>query len=126
MKKDFVDGKSYDTESIESLIAHEFGHRAHVALALKRAKISYGEPISPINQVLLKQQYDLISQEIYIAAFKDESFISIQNACVEQLGEICLNNPHELIAQSFGNYYYGKNKSDIANAIVQYFKKGLK
>lgn len=31
----------------------------------------------------------------------------------------------ELIAQSFGNYYYGKNKSSIAKKVVDYFKKGV-
>ena len=32
---------------------------------------------------------------------------------------------HELIAQSFGNYYYGDKKSRIAKAIVEYFMKEL-
>ena len=34
-------------------------------------------------------------------------------------------NANELIAQSFGNYYYGKTKSRVANAIVEYFKREL-
>ena len=35
-------------------------------------------------------------------------------------------NSRELIAQAFGNYFYGKKKSDIAVKIVKYFKKRLK
>lgn len=35
-------------------------------------------------------------------------------------------NAAALIAQSFGNYYYGKEKSEIAKKIVNYFRKELK
>ena len=36
------------------------------------------------------------------------------------------DNPHELIAQSFGNYYYGLEQSPVGKKIVDYFRKELR
>lgn len=126
LKKDFISGKSYETDTIQSLVAHEMGHNAHVALALKKAKLEYGKPLSSIEYAIFQSEYNKIKHEIYLSTFDDETFDEIQNICIEQLGSIVKNNPNELIAQSFGNYYYGKSLLPIAKKIVQYFKKGLK
>lgn len=126
LKEDFINGESYETDSIESLIAHEMGHNAHNILALKRAGLDYGKPLSPIQQVIFENERNKISQEIYLAAFSDESLSKIYEKCIQQLGRKVYKNPEELIAQSFGNYYFGNNKSLIAKNIVKYFKKELK
>lgn len=75
-------------------------------------------------------EYNQIMQEIYIAAFPDKDFPDItldeiKKSVESELGTIARIS-RELIAQSFGNYYYGKEKSRIANAIVQFFKESLK
>ncbi len=126
LKEDYKSGESYDTDYIESLVAHEMGHNAHVALALKRVGLEYGKPLGPIEQELFDKEYVKIQHEIYEAAFKDESFTEIQDICAGQLGEMTRGNARELIAQSFGNYYYGNAKSVVGKKIVKYFKKGLK
>lgn len=117
---------SYKTSSIGSLVAHEMGHNAHVALALKRAGIAYGEPLSSISQTLFEREYNQIAQEVYRVCFFDETISEIYSKCVSELGSMTDDNARELIAQSFGKYYYGDEKSVIAKTIVQYFKKGLK
>ena len=71
------------------------------------------------------------NQEIYIAAspddeFPDITFEEIQQAVEQELGSMADNNAEELIAQSFGNFYYGKDKSRIAEAIIHFFKEALK
>lgn len=126
LKDDYESGKSFDTDFIESLVAHEMGHNAHIALALKRANIPYGKPLSALERQLLKKHYDEISQEIYTQCFTNESFDEIQNQCAIELGDNAYGNPRELIAQSFGNYYFGKHKSNIGKKIVKYFMEGLK
>lgn len=126
LKKDFISGKSYKTDKIQSLVAHEMGHNAHVALALKRAGIEYGKSLSDIEIFVFQNEYDEIKQEIYLAAFTNESYIEIQRQCEKELGLITVGNPQELIAQSFGNYYYGNDKSKIGKQIVKYLMKGLK
>lgn len=126
LKKDFESGISYDTDLVESLVAHEIGHNAHIALALKRIGAEYGKPLTPIQNELLSREYQKISQEIYLHCFTDEDFIRIQNDCTNELGLMVYCNPNELIAQSFGNYYYGKQKSKIAKDVVTYFMKELK
>ncbi len=126
LKKDFASGMSYETNTIQSLVAHEMGHNAHVALALKRTGIEYGKPLSNIEYTVFQNEYDKIKQEIYLFCFDDESYDEIQNKCIEQLGKMVKDNPNELIAQSFGNYYYGKKLSSVAKKIIDYFKKGLK
>jgi len=125
LKKDFDDSVSYDTDMIESLVAHEMGHNAHTALALKRANIKYGRSLTPIQEELFKNELFKITTEIYKAAFADETELEIFSKCATDLGTKSLN-ANELIAQSFGNYYYGKVKSLIAERIVKYFMKGLK
>lgn len=126
LKSDFKNRDSYDTDYIESLVAHEMGHNAHVALALKRAGLEYGKPLGTIEHELFKTEFTKIQQEIYEAAFTDESYSELQKICVEQLGSMTYCNADELIAQSFGNYYYGSVKSSVGEKIVKYFKKGLK
>lgn len=126
LKKDFVSGKSYQTDTIQSLVAHEMGHNAHVALALKRAKLDYGKPLSQIEIFSFNEQYHKISEDVYIAAFEDESLQEIYEQCRNELGFMTEGNARELIAQSFGNYYFGVTKSEIAKMIVKYFKKELK
>ena len=126
MKSDFKTGRSYDTDYIESLVAHEIGHNAHIALALKRSQLPYGNPLTIIQRAVFENERKRISQEIYEAAFTDEEYNEIQELCVRQLGNMTLSNPNELVAQSFGNYYYGNTKSEIAEKIVKYFMKGLK
>lgn len=126
LKNDFINKKSYDTDNIESLVAHELGHNAHIALALKRAGIPYGKPLGNLELKIFDEYYNKISEEIYVFAFGDEDFIEIQQICAIQLGTNTIEDPHELIAQSFGNYYYGKNKSFVGKKIVKYFMKGLK
>lgn len=37
-----------------------------------------------------------------------------------------VGNASESIAQSFGNYYFGVQQSDVSKSIVGYFKKELK
>ena len=126
LRQDFESGKSYETEYIESLVAHEMGHNAHIALALKRAKLKYGKPLSKIEAEVFKKQYNKISQDIYLRAFSDETYEEIQEICTEQLGMMTKESPRELIAQSFGNYYYGSTKSKVAKSIVKFFKKELR
>lgn len=126
LANDFRSGWSYDTNYIESLAAHEMGHAAHIALALKRMGLQCGKPLSTIECHIFEQEYRKITQEIYTAAFTTESFDEIQRSCAEQLGNMVYMNSQELIAQSFGNYYYGTNKSEIAKSIVEFFKKELR
>lgn len=126
LKNDFALGKSYETDTIQSLVAHEMGHNIHVAFALRRAKLDYGKPLSNIEYMLFQTEYDKIKQEIYLAAFTDENYEEIQHQCARELGFITVGNPQELIAQSFGNYYYGNIKSRIGEQIVKYLMKGLK
>ncbi len=114
LKNDYKLGKSFDTDFVESLVAHEMGHNAHIALALKRAKLPYGKPLSMIDTNIFRRIYNEISQKIYICCFGDETFDEIQNQCAIELGDKAYGNPRELIAQSFGNYYFGKNKFIIA------------
>lgn len=125
LANDFARGRSYETNCIESLVAHEMGHAAHISLALKRAGLKYGKPLSAIECHIFEQEYRKIAQEIYLAAFTSEGYDEIQELCVKQLGNMVYANSHELIAQSFGNYYYGTNKSKIAKSIVEFFKKEL-
>ena len=126
LKQDYLDGVSYEVKGIESLVAHEMGHNAHVALALKRAGLLYGVPLRTDQIIRFNEEYFKISQEIYLAAFDDENFTEISELCASQLGTMTVEDAHELIAQSFGNYYYGKSKSKIAKKIVKYFIKELK
>lgn len=126
LKQDYLDGISYEVKGIESLVAHEMDHNAHVALALKRAGLEYGKPFERIGLEVFKKEYYKITQEIYLTAFEDESLQQIQSMCVADLGNKVYFNPYELIAQSFGNYYYGAEKSSIAKKIVKYFLKELK
>ncbi len=126
LKKDYERKISYDTDYIESLVAHEMGHAAHVALALKRANIPYGEPLTAVRLEIFDKVYGEISQEIYEVCFDNESFMEIQDICTRELGICTFGNSHELIAQSFGNYYYGSQKSKVAKKIVHYFRKGLR
>ena len=125
LKQDYINGASYEVTGIESLVAHEIGHNAHIALALKRAGLQYGSPIGTLETAILKREYNKISQEIYLAAFTDEKFLQIQGICVEELGWKTYCNPRELVAQSFGNYYFGVKKSRTAEIIVKYFLKEL-
>lgn len=125
LKNDFASGKSYETDTIQSLVAHEMGHSAHIALALKRADIPYGKQLSQIEIFSFQEQYNKISENIYIAAFKDETLQEIYRQCNNELGSMTVGNAHELIAQSFGNYYYGTKKSEIAKKVVKYFMKEL-
>lgn len=126
LNDDYLNGKSYKTDRIESLVAHEMGHNAHIALALKRAGIKYGNPLTSVELKAFDIEYKKIAQEIYIAAFTVEDYNEIQEICIEQLGDLTHGNANELIAQSFGNYYYGDKKSVVAKYIVNFFKKGLK
>ena len=87
------------------------GHNVQIALALKRTGVQYGKPLSEIDYFLFLNEYKKISREVYIAAFTTENFSEIQAACRNQLGSMTIGRPRELIAQSFGNYYYGMNKS---------------
>lgn len=123
---DYRQGLSYNTKHIESLVAHEIGHNIHIALALKRSGVKYGKVLNPLEIVVFENEYNKILKEIYLVCFSNESFEDIQIKCVEQLGSMAYVNPTELIAQSFGNYYYGENKSAIAKSIVKYFMKGLR
>lgn len=126
LKNDFANKNSYDTDNIESLVAHEMGHNAHIALALKRANIPYGKSLTQLELEIFNKEYNKISQEIYLVAFEDENFTEIQQICASQLGISTVENPHELIAQSFGNYYYGNKKSYVGEKIIKLFMKGLK
>ena len=127
---DYLDGTSYNTDRIESLVAHELGHSAHHAVIQKRIGYHGGKMTSKMAE-LYKSQYDQILQEIYVAAFPDEDYPDITaqeifKSIEAELGTMAKNNAAELIAQSFGNYYYGSKKSRIATKIVEWFKEELK
>lgn len=126
LTSDYQFGYSYKTGSIESLVAHELGHNVHVALALKRSKIEYGKPLNLIQQQIFKNEYAKIKQEIYSVSFTHESLEDIYIKCSNELGRMTEGKPGELIAQSFGNYYYGEEKSAIASKIVKFFMKELR
>lgn len=124
LNDDFLSGLSYQTDKIESLVAHEMGHNAHVVLALKRSGLEYGKPLTPIETAIFDEKYREITQEVYMAAFSDESFETIRNICEKELGSMA-KSPRELIAQSFGNYYFGAQRQRVAIKIVKYFKREL-
>lgn len=125
MAKHFVDKYSYESDNVGSLLCHEAGHSLHRILAFKRAGIKYGKIMSQDEKDKYDKEFAKIQQEVYLAAFADEGFWEIQNICMSELGSMVESNANELIAQSFGNYYYGKNKSRVANAIFGYFKREL-
>ena len=125
LAEDFESHFSYETDNVGSLACHELGHAIHKILAMKRAGVKYGEVLTPIKKKIFEQELQKIKVEVYLAAFSDETLEEIDGACVGELGTMTYRNPDELIAQSFGNYYYGKTKSRVGNAIVEYFKRGL-
>lgn len=129
LELDYQSGISYNTDRIESLVAHELGHAAHVELTLQRIGYTGGR-MPPEMRRAFVQERNRILQEVYIAAFPDDefpdiTFEEIQQAVEQELGSMAVNNAEELIAQSFGNFYYGKDKSRIAEAIVHFFKEAL-
>lgn len=127
LQEDFITGTSYETDTIQSLVAHEMGHNAHIALALKRANLLYGKSLTSEQTYLFDIEYKKIAEEIYPKSFDNNlSFEEIQEQCIKQLGLATKNNPYELIAQSFGNFYYGKHTSKIAKSIIAYFKEELR
>lgn len=125
MSEHFDDKYSYESDNVGSLLCHEVGHSLHRILAFKRTGIRYGEIMSSETEAKYKEAFAEIRKEVYLAAFSDEDYFEIQNACTRELGSMVEENANELIAQSFGNYYYGKTKSRVANAIVEYFKREL-
>ncbi len=127
MSNHFEDGYSYEVDNVGSLLCHEVGHSLHRILALKRAGIKYGDIMLPEVKEKYDKEFAKIQQEVYLAAFSesDADFWEIQGMCADELGTMVILKPKELISQSFGNYYYGKTKSRVANAIVEYFKREL-
>lgn len=125
LRQDYIDGKNYETGDIRSLVAHEIGHAAHNLLALRRSGWEQGEQLKRTQLVLFEQERNKIIQECYIQAFDDEDFNEIKTKKYLELGNMT-KLEIELISQSFGNYFFGKNRSQIASAIVDFFKKELK
>lgn len=126
LSDDYENKISYQTDNVGSLSCHELGHAIHKILAMKRAGLEYGKPISAEQNILFSSKLNEICIEIYKVAF-DDSFVTpeaIFNKCAKQLGSMAIN-PNELIAQCFGNYYYGYEKMPIAKSIVDYFIKEL-
>lgn len=126
LSDDYENKISYQTDNVGSLACHELGHAIHKILAFKRAGLEYGKPISAEQNILLNKKLNEICIEIYEAAF-DDSFATpeaIFDECAKQLGSMAVM-PNELIAQSFGNYYYGSDKMPIAKSIIEYFIKEL-
>lgn len=118
--------KSYKTDNVGSLACHEIGHALHKILAMKRVGVKYGEVLTPIKKELFEKELNNITIEIYEKAFDDiyTSSFEVFNDCAKQLGNMAMD-PYELIAQSFGNYYYGDERMPIAERIVEFFKKEL-
>lgn len=81
--------------------------------------------MNTISTYLFNSKVNEIAQEVYVVAFEDESLLEINALCASELGYMTIGDAHELIAQSFGNYYYGINKSSIAHKIVKFFMKEL-
>jgi len=125
LNDDFKTSFSYETDNAGSLTCHELGHALHKILAMKRAGIIYGEELTPLKRFLLEKEFQKIKEEVYLASFSDETLEEIDKACISELGTMTYRNSDELIAQSFGNYYYGKNKSKVGQSIVEYFKERL-
>lgn len=126
LSDDYKNKVSYQTDNVGSLACHELGHAIHKILAFKRAGLEYGKPISAEQNILLNKKLNEICIEIYEATF-DDSFKTpeaIFDECANQLGSMAVM-PNELIAQSFGNYYYGSDKMPIAKSIIEYFIKEL-
>ncbi len=125
LRNDAEIGKSYATDNLESLVAHELGHAIHNSLALKRAGLEYGKHMTPFEAIAFDNERKKIIQEIYCLYFTDESAKEIFDECARQLGEMA-RDPNEMIAQAFGNYYYGLKKQPLSKVIVKYFRKELK
>lgn len=130
LKLDYQNGISYNTNRIESLVAHELGHAAHNELTLQRIGYTGGSMSLQMCQAFSREKNQIL-QEIYIAAFPDDkfpdiTFDEIQDQVRKELGIMAHDSPAELIAQAFGNYYYGLEHSRIAKAIVEFFKEELK
>lgn len=117
--------KSYETDHLESLVAHEIGHALHSILALKRTGLQYGKRMTPLEAIAFNNERKKIIQEIYCLYFTDEGYEEIIDECTRQLGTMAID-PNEMIAQAFGNYYYGVKKQPLSKAIVKYFRKELK
>lgn len=117
LKEDFGARLSYDADRIESLVAHELGHCAHNLLALKRCGFEYRQSLSALQCEIFEQVRVEITKEMYEVAFSNETKEDIWRFCEEDLGSMA-RNPRELIAQSFGNYYYGCKKSKIAKKLL--------
>lgn len=125
LKRDFETGKSYETRYIESLVAHELGHNVHIICALRKAKLLYGVPLTPEHVIELERSMIQIRNDVYEYVFGDMEFSEIVSSVKKDLGwSATIGN--ELIAQSFGNYYYGDKKSKIARKVIKYFKEELK
>lgn len=125
LEDDFKSGFSYETDNSGSLACHELGHALHKILAMKRAGIIYGEELTPLKRFLFEKEFQKIKEEVYLASFSNETLEEIDKLCISELGKMTYRNSGELIAQSFGNYYYGKNKSKVGQSIVEYFKEWL-
>lgn len=121
---DYGNGLSFETKAVESLLAHEIGHAAHNALALKRAGYVEGRPLTSQQIEAFLVQREQIGQEVYLVAFTNESYYEIVDKVTQELGTMAIK-PEELIAQSFGSRFYGVQSSHIARVITEFFKREL-
>lgn len=118
-------GGHVNTNRPESILFHEFGHIAHNALALQRAGYIKGQRLSDSQIKALMSARNQIAQEVYLEAFNDESFEEIKQSIRSKISARADDNPRELIAESFSQYYCGE-PSDISRKIVEFLKEQLK
>ncbi len=77
LHNDFISGKSYETDTIQSLVAHELGHNAHIALALKNSSIPYGWKLTTEQIHIFKNNMLNIRNDIYKKVFGNLEFAEI-------------------------------------------------
>lgn len=122
-----ANGYHVDTQSAESLAAHELGHAVMHELALRRAEqrpelaILMSTP-QGFWEAMHTANGELV-QEAYSAAFTDESYEEIMEAIKRELGTKAQTESGEFPAQCFASYYSGDHTSQIAKKVVQYYQR---
>ena len=127
LQNDFDSYHSFEVTSYQSLVAHELGHNAHICLAMKRCGFDYGMPLTYTEALRLQKQMNSVIDEIYDLCFpewKEKPGVIVEKS-IADFGMISIQTKNELIGQAFGKHYFGKNKSKIADKIVDFFKEEL-
>lgn len=118
-----TDGHVFVENPLLAISIHERTHDLLHLMAMKMTGIEDNEVVNNLQIKIMWTNYEKLAQGVYLACFKDESYLEIKEEIMKEISDRATHTGGEFIAESMVQVLAGEKVSNLSKKVYNYLRK---